>query len=391
MSRLHHTGHEARLFSAFDNAGLVAQVPTVFVDCGPDANAHPVLPLRGFLKCLEASNKLNLVLTASPATYAEFWDKYRPHRPKHPCFTLRTDQELAACVPILLHADEGQTLKKKQLMILQFQPLFGAGSSRASGLNYTGSSLTSRFLYSVMAARVYSKSKSETLLNLTEHFANELASLCADGIVLGGRCYWLIPIGMKGDWPALCKLGQLTRHFLRNKSGEGKMVGICHMCKAGQRDQAWHITDEQHMDTLHQDAGVPWTTPSPFTRIIPQDPDKKPEFYRVDLFHTLHKGVFGDVAANAVVNVMDFDLMGEGSVPVKLGVIFEDLQKYCYDQSLQLHMSWFKGADTTSLCLYLESKYLTLIADNPEHEHKGYFCNILETLKAANVPGFDVF
>ena len=47
--------------------------------------------------------------------------------------------------------------------------------------------------------------------------------------------------------------------------------------------------------------------------------------------------------------------------------------------------SWFKGADTTSLCLYLESKYLTLIADNPEHEHKGYFCNILETLKAANV------
>ncbi|CAJ1373736.1 unnamed protein product [Effrenium voratum] len=156
---------------------------------------------------------------------------------------------------------------------------------------------------------------------------------------------------MKGDWPALCKLGQLTRHFLRNKSGEGKMVGICHMCKAGQRDQAWHITDEQHMDTLHQDAGVPWTTPSPFTRIIPQDPDKKPEFYRVDLFHTLHKGVFGDVAANAVdphhhnhqyscfVNVMDFDLMGEGSVPVKLGVIFEDLQKYCYDQSLQLHMS----------------------------------------------------
>lgn len=45
----------------------------------------------------------------------------------------------------------------------------------------------------------------------------------------------------------------------------------------------------------------------------------------------------GDSAAQ--VNVMDFDLMGEGSVPVKLGVIFEDLQKYCYDQSLQLHMS----------------------------------------------------
>lgn len=302
MSRLHQTGHEARLFSSFEKAGLVAMVTCQDVDCGAGAEAHPVLPIRAFLQCLHESNKLHLMITATSEVYTDFWKKYRPHRPNHPCFNLREEHELSSCVPLLIHADEGTTLKKKGMMILQYQPLFGAGSARANSLNMVGNSLTTRFLWSVMAARVYNKNGSALLLKLSEHFANELESLCTHGVSFDGRRYWFIPLGMKGDWPALCKLGQLTRHFLRKKTtgGKTKAVGLCHLCKAGQNDNPWHITEEQHMDMLHEEVGLPWTKASPFTRIIPQDPDSKPQFYKVDLFHTLHKGVFADVAANAV-------------------------------------------------------------------------------------------
>ena len=45
---------------------------------------------------------------------------------------------------------------------------------------------------------------------------------------------------------------------------------------------------------------LPWTRPSSLSKHIPQSPSKKEMFYKIDLFHVGHKGVMGDVCANAI-------------------------------------------------------------------------------------------
>ena len=107
-------------------------------------------------------------------------------------------------------------------------------------------------------------------------------------------------IGLKGDWPALCKLGNLQRHYGR-ESTVSESVGICHLCRAGQPNHPFHVFDYEKMKASRSDV-APWDKPSDLTLIIPQSRDPKitPMFFKIDLFHTGHKGVMADVAANSI-------------------------------------------------------------------------------------------
>ena len=105
-------------------------------------------------------------------------------------------------------------------------------------------------------------------------------------------------LGLKGDWPALTKLGNLVRHHGR-ESQKTESLGVCHLCKAGQPNHDFHKFGVTAMRDARTDV-PPWSTPSSLTTIIPQDQTKLPDFYKIDLFHTGHKGVFGDLCANAI-------------------------------------------------------------------------------------------
>ena len=59
-------------------------------------------------------------------------------------------------------------------------------------------------------------------------------------------------LGLKGDWPALTKLGCLTRHHGREASVKDG-AGICHLCLAGQRGPWISYL------RLHQDEGFSCT------------------------------------------------------------------------------------------------------------------------------------
>ena len=105
-------------------------------------------------------------------------------------------------------------------------------------------------------------------------------------------------IGLKGDWPALTKLGELIRHHGR-ESHVKESLGICHLCKAGQRGFDFHLYDYKTMKGARTDE-MPWSEPSSLTTVIPQSQTNLPKFYKIDIFHTGHKGVMGDVCANAI-------------------------------------------------------------------------------------------
>ena len=149
---------------------------------------------------------------------------------------------------------------------------------------------------------------------LVDHLSKELTDAFCKGfqVTIDGAhaSLFLVPICMKGDWPALNKIGNLTRHFGRKSDkpdSEKPGKGICHLCRAdmeGHRN--WHAVDYKNMVKMHMDAPVPWEKEPSLVAAVPlRDDAHKALFFRIDMFHTLHKGVMGDIAANAVAPCMD--------------------------------------------------------------------------------------
>ena len=326
-------------------------------------------------------------------------------------------------------------------MILQIQPVHGKGTSRnlKGGLNFVGVSIATRFLYSVMTARVYSGKHGARLDRLVEYMAQDLADLFHSPVEVnvGGHRKWLYfsCIALKGDWPALVKLGKLERHFGHNGAGNS---GICHLCKAGQESHNYADFSYEAMLKAREDVPPPWVAVGGLTKYVPQDQSRLPEFYRIDIFHTFHKGVFGDLAANAIetrsllgvifslsfpnflgiyilqswcwthfffvcpsqVSLFDFKIGGMTKGKSK-NAVFEEVKEHARSNRLQLHMTaltdillgiqsswkfptcgWFKGDDTRTLLHYLENRYETLVVAQVEPAE--YLSTILETIKGAN-------
>lgn len=116
MKRLDDTGHTPRLFQELDSAGLVAPIKEEWakIKGGKD---HPVLPFRNVVQALSACGKLESLLGEKFGLLdglVNFWERYRPHQPNHPIYSLDKER-LGSTVPLLAHADEGTGKKRKQL------------------------------------------------------------------------------------------------------------------------------------------------------------------------------------------------------------------------------------------------------------------------------------
>ena len=291
-----------------EDYGLAAQIPISWVSIGLKLQ-HPVLGVRDFITGLSDEGKLNLLFAEHDETdFASFWERWRCLEPDHPVFRKR-GRRLGQVVPMWIHADEGTSQKKRSLMVIQCQPILGFGTSRGGeGLNYTGVSITTRFLYSVTPGRMYSgkKNKNKPLLALVDHFARDLADCFHRPIKVDRdgteRSFFLCTLGMKGDWPALTKIGQLRRHHLRDTWSTNTGVGICHRCLGGQEGHSWHDVSYENMLAMRRDVPVPWTSTPGIISNLPVSSKHVADFFKIDLFHTFHKGVFADAAANAIVS-----------------------------------------------------------------------------------------
>ena len=312
-TRLSKTGHENRFVQGFSDYGLAADIPLSFANVGLKEQ-HPYLSLNDIVNCLDQKDKLHILFQGNGwHEFGQFWGKWKLLQPKHPIYEVHTGHE-GNCIPIAIHCDEGTTLKKKSMMIIQIHPLMGRGtrkrksSAEEPGCNMLGNSITTRMLWSVMLSRVYSskKHKGKPLKKLIDLLSQELHDAFFTGFKLNnGRRIFMIPICMKGDWPALAKVGSLSRHFGRQVRSTGKEGGhgICHLCQADRPSfENWHDLSWENMCRMHLNSPVPWTTEPSLVKTIPLPENYKADFFRIDIFHALHKGLMGDIAANAIAS-----------------------------------------------------------------------------------------
>ena len=312
MSRGFSTGHAAKVArKAVESTPEVhASLPITLVDVGLEAG-HPCIMFSDFLATLADMDKME-ILTAG-ADLRSFWEKMQPLKPHHPVYKLSAE-DLAFTIPIYLIGDEGRGYKKSAVFVLGSEPVLGSGceaedertAAEPLRMNYRGNSIVTRQLFSVMPRTTYLRD-STPLHKLVSAWAEDLAKCFTTGLEVrrGGtaRTWRVVTLGLKGDWPALDKLGRLSRHFRRESSPFG--VGICHLCMANTRGcPSWHECDLNNAPWVRSMAETtdPWKRrmESGLTSLIPMDANKKRHFYYIDLFHTLHKGVAADLAGSAL-------------------------------------------------------------------------------------------
>jgi len=186
MGVLHSTGHGNRVFKEFSKVGLAADIPETYVDIGI---RHPVLKFRDVVSCLSQKGKMNLLVKdESLGVYETFWNRYEKGHAHHPIFSCPAE-ERRRCIPLLLHADEGTSLKKRGLMVISLQPVVGDGTSHGGKhLNFLGNSLITRFLYSAIMTKYYRKQHAGRLGKLVSLLASDLKDLFENPCNVSSLC-----------------------------------------------------------------------------------------------------------------------------------------------------------------------------------------------------------
>ncbi|CAE7036774.1 unnamed protein product [Symbiodinium sp. CCMP2456] len=387
LHRASRTKHESSSSKSFAKTGLSCPIDIQQLDVG-NGKMHPVLPIKHFLKALADGNQLSRLWgSTNSGSYTEilprFWRRWKAHDPQHAVFSEHRGR-MAQVLPLQLHADEGQTLKKTAIMIWNFQSILGFGLASsddcesAMALNYTGSSYATRFLYTVCHKRFYKKDKSY-FDGIMQGLADELVDLFYNGVTvnLAGQqtTFYAALVGLKGDWPIQARIGNLTRHFCRKGVFQVSATsGICHLCRAG--EQGYNANDYTEQAAWRDTylTCPPWDC----------------------------EGVFAELAGSGIVVITDYALAGPGDIPTQLDAIYVLAVQHCKATKTPLHMdaltrhllgfaadfdypvgNWFKGADTAAMCSFLEAFWANHLAETSESDE--YLHGILRCLRAANV------
>lgn len=179
---------------------------------------HPILSPLSMMREVISSGMINL----SSCVNEHFWSVYKQFHENHPVFHDHLGH-LGNTLPVLLHGDEGTSLKKASMMILNIQ---GILAPSPGSVNHKGHSFKNRFLYTVCPSALYKRDASY-LEHLFEYLAADLSALYHSGVSVHGKKYWIVTLSTKGDWAYLAKVGAFTRHFGTRSSG------VCHLCSAG--------------------------------------------------------------------------------------------------------------------------------------------------------------
>lgn len=291
--------------------GLSSNISLTYMDAGLK-NAHPVLAIHDFVTALSQQQKMDTILMGNRAKdFRAFWAKWKLLQPNHPVFQCDL-AKLDWSIPVAVHCDEGTSQKKKALMVIQYQSLLGEGTRKRKrsdmepGVNYLGSSVRTRYLYSVMLGRLYSSKKNQNgpLLKVMDRMGVELSSAMERGfsVMIDGvpQRIFLVPLGMKGDWPAISKVASLTRHHGRDTPTRYDGNGICHLCLGGQAGHSWHDLRQANMEKMRRGAPLPWKKEPGLISPLELPNAYKPAFFRIDLFHSCQKDVMADIGANTL-------------------------------------------------------------------------------------------
>ena len=244
-------------------------------------------------------------------------------------------------------------------------------------LNYSGHTLSTRFLLACLPKSLYeglrssSGVRADVFQNLITVLTADLCELYWQGVPGGhGEQCFLIPLKCMGDWPFIVKAGCLGRSFMNvSKSGSSKAVpkGICHRCRADQPGYPWEDFASDTPAWISSYNTVPPFTSRPPLLDLPHDPTDEPSFFAYDLFHAWNLGAGKVFLGSALVVVADAH---EGrNINEKFEQIEKSFFKYCKDSHLHPYIrkltrevagdsnyptaTWSKGSTTTCVLRWL--------------------------------------
>ena len=276
------------------------------------------------------------------AIWSQFWDLYKQIDPGHEIYS-REGHDFSRTAAVVLHGDEGRTLKKSAIMVVSIHSILGHGMNTCKmkeeyismKLNYVQSTWTTRWLLAVLPRALYKEDDGEEIDVLQDLFAaiaDDLRVLYEDGVQgRDGNTFYFCPVKIMGDWPFMAKCGCLGRSFMnvaKHKSSSKESKGICHRCKAGLEGFLWE-------DVLNSKPA--WkasiNTLDPFTRIptvlrLPHDTNDPASFFSWDLFHGWHIGLAKNFLASAIVAYATSALFS-GGIETRLEIVSNHYKAWC--------------------------------------------------------------
>ena len=321
--------------------------------------------------------------------WSSFWRQYRQIEPDHQVFSMLTDDELSRTAACYFHLDEGRGYKRTAVMIMSFHSCLGFGFRNQVGkkrkrageqisflVNYTGATLTNRFLLSVIPKMYYDKSPL-VINDVFDLIAQDFKACVETGVQgSGGQVYRLCILGVKADWPAQVRCGGLLRSYNRGpKKTETKTAnaGVCHLCEAGLQGIPYEeIGLSQPRWSYTLGASLPWRQTPELLQHLPHNPSFPASFFCIDIWHTVHAGVGKSFISSAIV--LALDLFPERGIDSKLERATNNYFAWCRLNGVQPYLAritkdtitwkkqsdepagaWNKGNVTSLLCRWFEA------------------------------------
>lgn len=368
---------EVGVHHAFKRYGLTALVEIENLDV-PGVKNFPFVRFSSWIKYLLKSNRFSRQLCGCGdfgtmhAVLLEFWERFRVLFPTHDVFKRADDGviQLSHAVPYFSHSDEGRSQKKDPLWVLSCHGAIGRGTrlylkkrkhlkpipQNEQGLNFIGQTFSTQFLICTILRKEANQHEG-CIEEIVAKFTEDCAALASDGVRHNGSTYWMIPLGTKGDLPALIKLGGFTRTFYnvpRRSSTKTPCGGICHLCLGGQeKNDRTGATDIPYEDLNENPIWEstmnnvdPWDEIPNILQGIPTRPGALAEFFCLDIWHNFHLGAAKHWVASALVVIAESGLMPQSSMEEKFAAMTQAYQSFCRSQRIPM---WIKDVSRDSL------------------------------------------
>ena len=342
--------------------------------------------------------------------WSTYWANFQKIMPDFELFQLEGVDYSRTCA-MLLHGDEGRSLKHQGIMVTALQSALGHGfdAKRLHGdgpqhvvpkVNYTGHSYLHRFVVSAMPKKIY-EDDANVFHEAMEEVALSLKSLFELGVQDPStkETFRVVLVGCKGDAPYLVKLGRFYRAYnttAKRGRERAEPKGICHRCLAGTTNfPAEEIGSRQPKWLATKGVSLPWyTTPCVIQHLMHNTVDPASFFYP-DIWHTVHLG-FGRSWVASVLHLV-LEVLPLPNLDGKWKRLSQEYNSFCRQQRLQKHVgsitpylmsygdatgtmgNWHKGALTTNFLKWLEQ-----LLHVYNHDGRGLLVEALAATAALN-------
>ena len=370
-----------------------------------DRYSLPVLSLTDWSEFLVRENHWHIVVGLQKPDWKreeqildKFWALYERQYPQHPIYekARRGEIKLSRTAPFVCHGDEGRGRKHSAVLVISFHSLLGKGvavqrKSRTKKapylklwLNYEGHSYTNRFLMAAVGKHLYTNSNTHVFQDLMQFGAVEANNMFTTGVShpVRGK-FWIATLNIVGDWPWLCKAGQLERSFMNvekhkpNARTNNPSIpkGVCHLCSAGRvgcdfeeiatRSPTWLQT--VYADNPFRVPATPWLS-------LPHQEGESPSLFFFDVFHTFHLGC-GKALLGSTLALLA-EQRPETNIDDRFKGLSDDYIGWCRVNAKRPYITkltketinypttrsypnggWHKGDLTTTLMKYIEDRF----------------------------------